>query len=168
MRIRSLEDNAAALTELFLKGSTLGDLVVNFIMIAILPAIGEEFLFRGVIQRLFAEWTKSVHWGVVIAAFLFSFIHFQFYGFVPRFLLGLYFGYLLVWSSSIWLPVLGHLVNNGIAVVVYHFAKQPAGSTTLDTLGTPESGFYTLYISVFLTCGLIGLIYLHTRQKAAS
>ena len=162
--MKTMEESAGKLTELFLESNSYGDLAVNFLMIAILPAIGEEFLFRGILQKLFIDWTKSIHVGVILAAFIFSFIHFQFYGFIPRFLLGLYFGYLLVWSSSIWVPVAAHLINNGIAVVYYHFATQPMGDTMMDKLGTEQRGHYALYLSVFFTSAIIGMIYLHERQ----
>ncbi len=164
-RIRAMEDSAGRLTELFLKSETITDLAVNLLMIAILPAVGEEFLFRGVLQKLFISWTRNTHAGVILAAFTFSFIHFQFYGFIPRFLLGLYFGYLLVWSSSIWVPVTGHLINNGIAVVYYRYTLQPMGETAMDKIGTDPGGNYILYISVFLTALIIGLIYQHERKR---
>lgn len=164
-RIRAMEDSAGKLTELFLKSETITDLAVNLLMIAILPALGEEFLFRGVLQKLFISWTRNTHAGVILAAFTFSFIHFQFYGFIPRFLLGLYFGYLLVWSSSIWVPVTGHLINNGIAVIYYRYTLQPMGETDMDKIGTDPGGNYMLYISVFLTALIIGLIYQHERKR---
>jgi uncharacterized protein len=164
-RIRAMEDSAGKLTDLFLKSETITDLAVNLLMIAILPALGEEFLFRGVLQKLFISWTRNTHAGVILAAFTFSFIHFQFYGFIPRFLLGLYFGYLLVWSSSIWVPVTGHLINNGIAVIYYRYAIQPMGETAMDKIGTGPGGNYMLYISVFLTALIIGLIYQHERKR---
>lgn len=162
--IKAMEENAARLTQLFIQSSSFRDLAVNFFIIAILPAVSEEFMFRGVLQRLFIDWSKNTHAGVIIAAFLFSFIHFQFYGFIPRFLLGLYFGYLLVWSSSIWIPVTGHMINNGIAVIYYHFASKPVGDTALDTIGTGRESNYLLYLSVFLTSITIGLIYLHEKK----
>jgi membrane protease YdiL (CAAX protease family) len=79
-RIRALEDSAGKLTDLFLNSGSNADLAVNFLMIAILPAIGEEFLFRGVLQKLFISWTRNNHAGVILEAFIFSFLHFQFYG----------------------------------------------------------------------------------------
>jgi uncharacterized protein len=160
-----MEKSAERLTVLFLVSKSIKDLCINFFMIAILPAVAEELFFRGLLQRLFVEWTKNVHWGVILAAFFFSFIHFQFYGFVPRFLLGIYFGYLFFWSGCIWVPIAGHLMNNGLAVVYYYFASKPVGETTLDTLGKSGSGNYFLYLSVFLTCMLIGIIYMRESKK---
>jgi hypothetical protein len=117
------EMKAEKLTEKFLRGKTTTDLVLNVVLVAVLPAIGEEFLFRGVLQRLMLKWTKNAHWAVFIAAFAFSALHIQFYGFLPRFFLGLIFGYFLVWSGTIWLPVLAHFVNNGVAVVYYYYMQ---------------------------------------------
>jgi uncharacterized protein len=162
-KMMNMEESAAKLTELFLRSDSIGDLMINLFMIALLPAIGEEFIFRGVLQKLLSEWTKNNYLAIIITAFLFSFIHFQFYGFVPRFLLGIYFGYLLFWSGSIWVPVIAHFVNNGLAVFYYHFTAKPMGDTPLDTVGTPGNGNYILYISVFLTALLIGMIYLKEK-----
>jgi membrane protease YdiL (CAAX protease family) len=163
--IKSMEETAGRLTGLFLIGGDGFTLVLNMFMIAVLPALGEEFLFRGVIQRLLTEWTRNKHLGIWIAAFVFSFIHFQFYGFLPRFLLGLYFGYLLVWSSSIWVPVTGHFINNGVAVLYYHFATKPMGETNMDRLGTSKEYNYVLYISIISTAMLLVFIYLREKQR---
>ncbi len=167
-RIKAMEESAGRLTELFLAGRNARDLTVNLLMIAVLPALGEEFLFRGVLQRLFTDWTRNRHVGIWITAFAFSFIHFQFYGFLPRFLLGLYFGYLLVWSGTIWVPIVAHFINNAIAVVYYHFATQPMGETLMDKLGTTSDNHLALYISVFLTAILIGITFLRERENRLS
>jgi hypothetical protein len=163
-----MEDSAARLTELFLVTDTTRDLMMNLLMIAILPAIGEEFLFRGVIQRLFTEWTRNNHIGIFLAAFLFSFIHFQFYGFLPRFMLGLFFGYLLFWSGSLWVPVTGHFINNALAVLYYHYTGNPGEETALETIGTSGNSNYLLYLSVFVTSLLIGMIFLHEKGNRES
>jgi uncharacterized protein len=163
VKIKSMEETAGRLTGLFLTGGGWFTLALNLFMIAVLPALGEEFLFRGVIQRLLTDWTRNKHVGIWMAAFIFSFIHFQFYGFLPRFLLGLYFGYLLVWSSSIWVPVTGHFINNGVAVLYYHFATKPMGETNMDKLGTSREFNYVLYLSIIST--VILLVYIHMKEK---
>lgn len=165
VRIKSMEETAGRLTGLFLSGGDGYTLALNMFMIAVLPALGEEFLFRGIIQRLLTEWTTNKHVGVWLAAFLFSFIHFQFYGFLPRFLLGLYFGYLLVWSSSIWVPVTGHFINNGVAVLYYHFATKPMGETNMDKLGTSKEFNYVLYLSILSTLLLVVFTYMKEKEK---
>ena len=86
-------------------------------MLAVLPAIGEELIFRGVFQKIFYDFFKSGHMAIWVTAFLFSALHFQFYGFIPRLILGLVFGYLFFWSGTLWLPVLSHFVNNAVPVI---------------------------------------------------
>jgi len=167
-KMKELEENADWLTRLFLNSEDAYDLTVNIFMIAILPAIGEEFLFRGVLQRLFIEWTKNKHAGVILVAFLFSFIHFQFFGFVPRFLLGLYFGYLMLWSSTIWVPVAGHFVNNVLAVIYYHFSAKPMGETTMDKIGTEPSGNFALYVSVVSVIVILVMICRNEKMRKES
>jgi len=93
-------------------------MLFNIFMIAIVAAIGEELIFRGVIQKIFARWTGNIHLAIIITGFLFSLIHLQFYGFFPRWLLGVMFGYLMVWSGTLWLPIFAHFVNNAVAVLV--------------------------------------------------
>ena len=119
--MKNAEEKAAELTAIFLQTKGFNDLLVNLLMIAIIPAIGEELLFRGVVQKVFIDLTKNIHWGIFISAFIFSAGHFQFYGFLPRLALGMFFGYLLDWSGSIWLPIIAHFVQNAMAVFFYHF-----------------------------------------------
>ena len=115
------EESAQQLIEAFLNVNTVGGLLFNIFLIGVLPAIGEELAFRGILQRLFTNWSRNPHVGIIVAAFLFSAMHMQFYGFIPRFLLGMLFGYLYYWSGSIWMPILAHFVNNTTAVLAYFF-----------------------------------------------
>ena len=116
MRIK--EDSAAGLSRLLLKSAGVKDLIINLFVLAVIPALGEEMLFRGVLQQALCRIFRSGHWGIWIAAVLFSAIHFQFYGFLPRTILGLSFGYLFFWSRNLWLPVIAHFINNGLSVFV--------------------------------------------------
>lgn len=134
--MRQSEDEAKKITEAFLSVTTLEGLLSNLFVIAVLPALGEELLFRGVLQKLLSEITNNVHWGVIISALLFSALHLQFYGFLPRFILGLYLGYLLVWSKSLWLSVLAHFFNNAMAILFYFFFYKEATEINPDTIGT--------------------------------
>lgn len=116
--MRNSENDAMGLTKAFLTFDGFGSLLYVLLIVAVVPAIGEELLFRGVLQKTFVQLTKNPHWGIWITAFLFSALHMQFFGFFPRMLLGAVFGYLFLWSKSLWLPILGHFINNGTVVVL--------------------------------------------------
>jgi len=156
--MKNAEENAAELTEAFLKVETTGGLLLNLVMIAVLPAIGEELLFRGVIQRIFTNWTRSHHWGIWISAILFSALHIQFYGFVPRMLLGVLFGYLLVWSGSMWLPIVAHFFNNGFAVVAMYLIDKNVLNPGVEEIGATSGSQYAAILSLALVFLLIFLI----------
>jgi len=148
--MRDTEEKAAELTEAFLKVETIGGLIFNIFMIAFLPAIGEELLFRGVIQRIFTNWSRNQHWGIWISAILFSALHMQFYGFIPRVFLGVLFGYLLVWSGSIWLPIIAHFINNAVAVVAMYLIDKGLLSQEIEEIGTTSDSYYMAAVSLLL------------------
>jgi len=148
--MKNAEENAEILTKAFLKVDTTGGLLFNIFMIALLPAIGEELLFRGVIQRIFTNWTRSNNWGIWISAILFSALHMQFYGFVPRMLLGVLFGYLLVWSGSMWLPIIAHFLNNAIAVIGMFLIDKNIIKPDIEEIGTASGSYYMAAISIVL------------------
>lgn len=152
------EDKADKLTEVFLNVHSLGGLLFNLFMIAVLPAIGEELLFRGVIQRIFTNMTKSHHWGIWISAILFSALHMQFFGFIPRMLLGVLFGYLLVWSGTMWLPMIAHFVNNGVAVILWYFIHKGIISPEMENIGTTSDSYYWVVLSLILIAVLMWVI----------
>lgn len=145
------EQQAARLTELLLSGNTGVDLFWNLLVIALIPAMGEELLFRGIIQRQFVELAGNRHVGVVLTAFLFSALHMQFFGFLPRFVLGLVLGYVYQWSGSLWLPVLAHLFNNALAVLLTWISARGALGLDPDTVGTVDGQEGLLAASVFLS-----------------
>ena len=123
------------ITESFMKGNSFMGLLENLLVIALIPALAEEFLFRGVFQRIFINWTRNPHWGIIITSFIFSVIHLEFYGFFPRWLLGILFGYMLLWSGSIWLPIIAHFLNNGIAVITYFLINNGRVNTKMADIG---------------------------------
>lgn len=151
--MRESEDRAAVLTGKFLEMNSITDLVLGLIIIAVLPALGEELLFRGVIQRIFSEWSGSRHAGIWSSAFLFSAMHMQFYGFIPRLLLGALLGYLLIWSASLWLPILAHFFNNAAAVVFTYLYKSGAISINPDEIGTQNES--AVIITSFVAGALV-------------
>jgi len=147
---RSLEDQAMEMTEAFMKMDNVGDLLINIIMIGFLAGLGEELLFRGTIQNFLSEWSKNPHLAIIISAFVFSLIHLQFYGFFPRMLLGVLFGYLYYWSGTIWIPIIAHALFNGLQVVGFYFAGDME-SFNMDNMET---------LPWYITLGsLVGLIF---------
>jgi len=115
---RNLEEQLAETTEKFTTFNNFTQFLFGFLVIAVLPGIGEELLFRGVLQNSLHKLTKNAHVAIWVSAFIFGAIHLQFYGLVPRMLLGAVFGYLYVWSGNIWYPIISHIANNGIAVIM--------------------------------------------------
>ncbi|MBW6459177.1 MAG: CPBP family intramembrane metalloprotease [Bacteroidales bacterium] len=160
--MRDAEDNARRLTDAFLATSHWGGFLVNLLMIAVLAAIGEELVFRGVLVRLFREWTHNIHLAVIITAFLFSALHLQFYGFFGRFLLGILLGYLFVWSGSLWVPIFVHFMNNAIAVLISFLGQRGVIDTDLDTFGSSQN-IIIITGSFFLMVFTMALIYLHEQ-----
>jgi len=104
--------------------------------------LGEELLFRGVVQRILTEMTRNHHWGIWLSAALFSALHLQFFGFIPRLLLGAIFGYLLVWSGSLWLPILAHFVNNAGAVIALWLSGKGVISPAVEEFGAGMEYWY--------------------------
>lgn len=156
--MRNSEDKAAELTEAFLKVDNIGGLFFNLLMIAVLPALGEELLFRGVIQRIFSNMTRNHHWGIWISAIIFSAFHLQFYGFIPRLLLGVLFGYLLVWSGSMWLPIAAHFLNNGLATIAMYFVDKGVIKPEVENIGSTSGSYYIAIISLLFVGSLLWLI----------
>lgn len=115
--MRAQEELMKQLTEILIGNGDASTLVANLIVVAVAAGVTEEFLFRGTLQRIIGRWTDNPHVIIWSAAILFSAFHLQFYGFLPRMVLGAYFGYLLFWSRSIWIPVFAHFANNALAVI---------------------------------------------------
>jgi membrane protease YdiL (CAAX protease family) len=132
----------------------------NLLIMAALPALAEEIFFRGVLQQFFIRWTKSIHTGVWLAAFWFSFLHFQFYGFIPRLLLGVMLGYLFVTSRSLWPNVLFHLINNSIFVLVAFFDLEHSGFAFFS-----ENYHFPVYlVAVSLAVTVLVFVVMHKKN----
>jgi hypothetical protein len=115
--MRRMDEQNQELVNLMAHDPRIGILLINIFVMAVLPAVGEELLFRGTIQTFLHKWTKSYHWAIWITAFIFSAIHFQISGFIPRLLIGAYLGYLFYWSGSLWLPIIAHFLHNSWSII---------------------------------------------------
>jgi membrane protease YdiL (CAAX protease family) len=147
------EEQLKELTEYLTRFENIGGLLVGLLVIAVLPAIGEELVFRGLGQRMFHGLTNNHHAGIWIAAFLFSFIHLQFYGFFPRFLLGALFGYIYYWSGNLWYPIMAHFVNNGFTLIMLYMYQQRV--TELNVEDTESVPLYTALLALLFTIGML-------------
>lgn len=164
--MKTQEETAKNLTDQFMHVTTFGGLIINLLLMAVLPAISEELTFRGVLMNLFKVKGESVpHLAIWCSAILFSAIHLQFYGFVPRMLMGALFGYMLVWTGSLWTPILMHFTNNAMAVILY-FVSLRAGwdIEMMDAIGTND----TLWLGVVSMVITIVGIYAFRRSTTMS
>lgn len=176
--LREQEEATSALTERFARADNVPDLLLNLLIMACLPALGEEICFRGTCQGLFVHGTdgfengrlhRQTHVAVWVTAIVFSAIHFQFYGFVPRMLLGTLLGYLLCWSGSLYLPMLAHCTNNAVAVCCFYCVEKGwVSEQTIDTIGSGD----TLWLGlVSLAAGLVMLWWIRqiaVRQQSSA
>jgi len=115
--MKSSEDRAYALIQTMIATKGVLAFIINLIVIAVAAGVTEEFFFRGALLPIIQRKTQNHHLTVWIIAILFSAIHFQFYGFIPRMILGAYLGYLLYWTKNIWIPVFAHFFHNAVALI---------------------------------------------------
>ena len=168
--MKSKEAEAEWLTKQFMSATTIGGLLVNLFLMAVLPALSEEITFRGVLQRLLSPKNSSLnsHLSIWLTAIIFSAIHMQFYGFIPRMLLGALFGYMFVWTGSLWVPMLMHFVNNGMAVLLYYIANRAAWDMDkVDAVGTGNT-LWMGVVSLVLTIVGIYMFRRSTTMRSAS
>ncbi|WP_138993850.1 CPBP family intramembrane glutamic endopeptidase [Larkinella sp. C7] len=162
--MKQKEDQISGLTTFLTDFNSPLDLVIALVVIGVIPGIGEEVLFRGMVQRKLAQWTGNVHVAIWVSALIFSAIHVQFYGFVPRALLGALFGYVYVWSGNIWVPILAHAVNNGFTVLmVWLYHRQMISVDIENTNSVPLTG---ALISLLLTIGFLAF-FRKTNQSSS-
>lgn len=138
---RQMEDSALSSTKILLSSTTFGGFLVELFLIGILAPFSEELFFRGTVQKaIYSGRRIGPHLSIWISAIIFSAIHFQFYGFVPRMLLGAFYGYLFFWTGSIWLPFLAHALNNSAVVIITFISKAYPEYAISDDFGVVKSG----------------------------
>lgn len=162
--MQQMEEMAGDFTDRLLEVDTLWGLLFNLIVIALIPAIGEELTFRGVIQQGLIKGVRNPHVGIFLASGIFSFIHLQFYGFFPRMFLGLLLGYLFYYSGSLWVPILMHFVNNGSAVVIAYLEHKGLIETSAEEFGATDNVFWIIG-SFVITIAIILIIRYNYGRK---
>lgn len=150
--LQLMENSQNGLVEAVLQMESIPELMMGLLVAAIVPAVGEELLFRGVLQQQFQRLVNHPHWGIWLTAALFSAIHMQFAGFFPRMLLGAFLGYLVYWSGSLWLPILVHFLFNGIQVLGAYLSPDLFSNAEELSLGWQEAllGGASVVIVIFL------------------
>lgn len=159
--LQDAETEALDITRRFLSGSTFNDYAANFLIMALLPAVGEEWLFRGMIQPLTARATKNMDVAILITAVLFSALHFQFMTFFPRVILGVILGYLFYLGGSLWLSIAAHFANNLVALVLYKYYQHWQLGDGVDPLAPVTTSPDVIHILLSLAVVVVGLYFIY-------
>lgn len=157
--LRKMEDAARDTAQVLLKDNSVGALIVNILVIGVITGFSEELFFRAGLQRMLGE-TMPKAVAIWVAAFIFSTLHFQFFGFIPRLLIGAFFGYLYFWTGSIWVAIFAHTLNNSVVVVFEWLISRGIISADFDSLGVVKHGFPVLpFVSLCLF-----ILFMFTRK----
>jgi membrane protease YdiL (CAAX protease family) len=149
--MRSMEDAALETTILLLSGKTISSLVLNLVVVAGLAAISEELFFRGAMQQFIQEKLKNKHLSIWLTALIFSIVHFQFYGFLPRLFLGAILGYLFSYTRNLWIPILLHFLNNATVIVFNFFWKDTVWYKRVEDMAISTTYIFIATISLLIT-----------------
>lgn len=149
---KQLEDKYSEQVLIMAQMKTVADYIVSLFVVALVPAIVEETLFRGGLQNILVKWTKNAWVGIIITSVLFSAIHFSYYGFLSRAMLGMVLGFVFYETKNLWLSIFMHFINNGIAITGLYFSMKKE-KVTKESLNDDT---YPLWI------GLIALLIIIT------
>lgn len=152
--LRSMEDQALEITDMMLSVDTIGLLLINILIVAVFAAIAEELFFRGALQQFIQEKLKNEHVTVLVAALVFSAVHFQFYGFLPRFFLGAILGYLYIYTRNLWVPIIFHFINNASVIIIHFFWSDTEWYKNIDEAPVTFSFIILALTSLALTVAL--------------
>ncbi len=157
-----MENTATETVNYILSFRSPGYVALNILLICILPAIGEELFFRGVIQKIFVHWTKKNWIAILITAIIFSAIHFQFLTFLPRFFMGIMLGYLFVWSRNLLIPIIAHFLHNLFSIIVAY------STDTMDMREVEPVNIFIVMIAVLVMGGIGYWYYLDSKKHHVS
>ena len=168
--MRQSEQQSAMMINRMLDGTSIGNLITGILIIGLLTGLSEELFFRGMLQRLLINRPLNAHLAIWITAIIFSAVHMQFYGFIPRLLLGAFFGYLAWWSHSLWLPIMAHALNNSLVVVSQWLINNGHLSSDINKIGVGDSlsDFMLVSISAVVTAISVYFLYRINRSNQIS
>jgi membrane protease YdiL (CAAX protease family) len=161
--LKGMEDQLAKATRFFTTFTSLWQFLLAFLVIAVIAGIGEELIFRGLLMRKIFLGTQNIHVAIWLSAFIFALIHFQFYGILPRMMLGVLFGYLYYWTGNIWVPIFAHIFNNGLAVITMYLYNLGIIKTDLESIDHVPMPI--VLFSLVATIGLMFLFKNYTESK---
>lgn len=151
--------------EAFLKDQSVSELFMNLFVIAFMAAFSEELFFRGLIQRSMLNLSKNIHVSVWVTAILFSAFHMQFYGFIPRVLLGAILGYIFVWSGSLWTNIIVHFLNNALVLVVTFLVNAGYVSKKVEEIGLESDKVPLSWAIPSLALIIVGMFLLNKLRR---
>ncbi|SNC77180.1 hypothetical protein SAMN06265337_3762 [Hymenobacter gelipurpurascens] len=157
VKARELEEKAQVITRFLTRFTSFSRFLVALLVIAVVPAVSEELFFRGVVQRNLVQWVGR-HGGIWLAAAIFSAIHFQFLGFVPRFVLGLVLGYLYEWSGNILVPMAAHFTQNAFQIVLLYIQQRQWSATAFDPDSTQALPWPMMLLSLIFCAALLWVL----------
>ena len=163
--LKGMEDKLAETTKFFTDFTSFWQFLLAFLVIAVIAGVGEELIFRGLIMRKLLLGTGNPHIAIWVSAFIFAVIHFQFYGILPRMMLGVLFGYFYLWTGNIRVPIFAHIFNNGLAVTIMYLHNIGIVKTDLESMDDvpmPIVGF-----SLIATIGLMFLLKNYTNTQSS-
>ncbi|MBP5782025.1 MAG: CPBP family intramembrane metalloprotease [Bacteroidales bacterium] len=162
--LKSIQDSATEMTEKFMNVSTIGGILVNIFVMAIVPAVSEEMLFRGCIQKTLTDKMRNKFLAILISAFIFSAAHLEFYGLLPRFILGIILGYVFYYTGNILMSVLLHFINNSIAVIAGYIQFHLNNGVEPETMFTTPPT-WMIVSSAVLTVALLIILGRNRKQE---
>jgi len=166
--MKQQENIAAVLTDILITYNDPLTFLLVFVVVSIIPAVGEELVFRGILQNELIKIGNNKHFAIWAGGFIFSFIHFQFFGFIPRMLLGVLFGYCYLWTNSLWVPIAMHFINNALTLFISTFYKESLLNSAQQENTSFDIRFFMAYIVAQVVFLFLYYTFIRQQQKKAS
>lgn len=162
--LKSMEDKLSETTKFFTNFTSFGQFLLAFLVIAVIAGVGEELVFRGLLMRKLWLGTKNIHVAIWVSGFIFAVIHFQFYGILPRMMLGVLFGYLYYWTGNLWVPIAAHIFNNGVAIIIMYLYNLKIVKTDIESID--HIPMPIVFFSLIATAGLLFLFKNYVQKQS--
>lgn len=161
--LRASEQAANGMVMMLMSGTSVLDLILSILIMGCLTGIAEELFFRGMLQKLLHVQLRNAHIAIWATAVIFSAVHLQFFGFVPRMLIGAFLGYLAWLSGSLWLPAMAHALNNSLVVINQWLVNTGRSSVDANSVGADGSAVDMAIAAISLAATIGALWYLSSR-----